>query len=311
MCRSAATRSTFSSTSAPTPTGRPCSGRSPQRRNRDLLRLLVAYELIWDTLDNLSESAAAHGQSDGRQLHLAIAEAIDLDTPISDYYAQHPWQNDGGYLRSLVETCRESCRSLPSFPQVRESRASRGPPRASAPPQPPPRPSPARSHAQAMGRPRVPRSVAEALVGAIRRRERATHDPRAPSPRRRNPLLAKRHSAHLCRLLPLALSRDNDARQLRRPARRHQERRPQLYRPLPRSRQRGSRHTSTRPGITRRSPHPPQRPQARRNRRRDDRDVPLQGHRPHTTACAPAPMPSYAQAERSPACCTRSSEPGA
>lgn len=92
----------------------------PQRRNRDLLRLLVAYELIWDTLDNLSESAAAHGQSDGHQLHLAIAEAIDLDTPISDYYAQHPWQNDGGYLRSLVETCRESCRSLPSFPQVRD-----------------------------------------------------------------------------------------------------------------------------------------------------------------------------------------------
>jgi tetraprenyl-beta-curcumene synthase len=84
------------------------------------LRLLVAYELIWDFLDNLSERAAAHGQTDGRQLHLAIVEAIDPSTPISDYYQQHPWHNDGGYLRSLVEACRECCVTLPSYPLVRE-----------------------------------------------------------------------------------------------------------------------------------------------------------------------------------------------
>jgi tetraprenyl-beta-curcumene synthase len=92
----------------------------PRRRNADLLRLLVAYELIWDLLDNLSESAVAHGQTDGRALHLAIAEAIDPRTPISDYYRQHPWHNDGGYLRSLVETCQQGCRLLPSYPLVRE-----------------------------------------------------------------------------------------------------------------------------------------------------------------------------------------------
>jgi tetraprenyl-beta-curcumene synthase len=92
----------------------------PRRRNHDLLRLLVAYELIWDTLDNLSESAAAHGQMDGRRLHLAIAEAIDPSVPISDYYEQHPWHDDGGYLRSLVETCRQCCLRLPSYPLVRE-----------------------------------------------------------------------------------------------------------------------------------------------------------------------------------------------
>jgi tetraprenyl-beta-curcumene synthase len=90
----------------------------PRKRNRDLLRLLVAYELIWDTLDNLSESAAAHGQTDGRQLHLAIVEAIDPGSPVSDYYEQHPWRNDGGYLRTLVAACREGCRSLPSYQLV-------------------------------------------------------------------------------------------------------------------------------------------------------------------------------------------------
>jgi tetraprenyl-beta-curcumene synthase len=92
----------------------------PRRRSGDLLRLLVAYELIWDTLDNLSESAAAHGQTDGHQLHLAIVEAIDPSAPISDYYRQHPWHDDGGYLCSLVETCQQSCIALPCYPCVRE-----------------------------------------------------------------------------------------------------------------------------------------------------------------------------------------------
>jgi tetraprenyl-beta-curcumene synthase len=85
-----------------------------------LLRLLVAYELIWDLLDNLSERAAAAGQTDGRQLHLAIAEAINPSVAISDYYRHHPWHEDGGYLRALVEACREGCAQLPSYPRVRE-----------------------------------------------------------------------------------------------------------------------------------------------------------------------------------------------
>jgi len=91
----------------------------PQRRNVHLLRLLVAYELIWDFLDNLSERAAAAGQTDGHRLHQAIAEAIDPTAPISDYYAQMPWQDDGGYLRALVEACRELCLLLPSYAAVR------------------------------------------------------------------------------------------------------------------------------------------------------------------------------------------------
>jgi len=92
----------------------------PKRRNRELLRLLIAYELIWDFLDNLNERAAHVGTLNGRQLHLAIPEAIDPNAPVSDYYRHHPWGDDGGYLRALVETCREACRALPSYPLVRE-----------------------------------------------------------------------------------------------------------------------------------------------------------------------------------------------
>jgi len=92
----------------------------PRRRHPELVRLLVAYELIWDFLDNLSERAAAAGYTDGYALHLAIAEAIDPGSPVSDYYSCLPWKEDGGYLRALVASCREHCCALPSYPSVRE-----------------------------------------------------------------------------------------------------------------------------------------------------------------------------------------------
>jgi tetraprenyl-beta-curcumene synthase len=91
----------------------------PRRRNRDLLRLLVAYQMIWDFLDSVSERGACEGTANGLQLHKALVEALDPGAPISDYYRLHPWREDGGYLRSLVEACRHSCASLPSYGRVR------------------------------------------------------------------------------------------------------------------------------------------------------------------------------------------------
>ncbi len=92
----------------------------PRRRNVHLLRALVAYEITLEFLDNMNERAAHAGQENGRQLHLALIEALNPEAQISDYYRLHPWDDDGGYLRALVEGCREQCLSLPSYPQVRE-----------------------------------------------------------------------------------------------------------------------------------------------------------------------------------------------
>ena len=89
----------------------------PRSRDPRLLRLLVAYQTIWDFLDNVSERDA--GRTNSRQLHLALTEALDPGAPISDYYRHHPWKDDGGYLRALVETCRRGCVALPSFERVR------------------------------------------------------------------------------------------------------------------------------------------------------------------------------------------------
>ncbi len=91
----------------------------PRVRDPNLLRLLVAYEIIWDFLDGVNERGAAAGQVNGRQLHLSLVDAIDLTRPIADYYRYHQCGDDGGYLRTLVAACREHCRGLPSYWAIR------------------------------------------------------------------------------------------------------------------------------------------------------------------------------------------------
>jgi len=89
----------------------------PEHRDQGLLRLLVAFEVILEFLDNAHERAT--DLSNGRQLHRALVEALDPWAPMSDYYRDHPWKDDGGYLRALVEACREGCLSLPRYAEVR------------------------------------------------------------------------------------------------------------------------------------------------------------------------------------------------
>ena len=91
----------------------------PDKRLPHLLRLLVTYEIMCDFLDSVSERGAGAGLANGRQLHLAFTEALDPSTPISDYYLYHPWREDGGYLRLLVELCRAACVLLPSYIAIR------------------------------------------------------------------------------------------------------------------------------------------------------------------------------------------------
>ena len=91
----------------------------PRVRSHELLRLLVAYEILADFLDCTSERAAHAGVTNGCQLHRALIEALDPDLHVSDYYRYHPWARDGGYVRALVDTCRRTCVLLPSYEAAR------------------------------------------------------------------------------------------------------------------------------------------------------------------------------------------------
>ena len=91
----------------------------PRSRSLPLLRLLVVVQTLWDFLDSVNERGAAAGQANGRQLHLALIDALDSERPISDYYRHHPWREDGGYLHALIMACREGCAHLPSYSRIR------------------------------------------------------------------------------------------------------------------------------------------------------------------------------------------------
>lgn len=92
----------------------------PSRRSPALLRLLVAFEVMQDFLDGVSEHGARAGADDGTILFSAVADALDPSRPQRNgYYADLPWRDDGGYLAALVSACRNDVQQLPSFSAVR------------------------------------------------------------------------------------------------------------------------------------------------------------------------------------------------
>lgn len=83
-----------------------------------LVPLLVAFQVMYDYLDTIGEEPVADPLRNGRQLHRALAAALDPSHPPTDYYAHHPHSDDGGYLDALVARCRAALPALPSAPAV-------------------------------------------------------------------------------------------------------------------------------------------------------------------------------------------------
>ena len=85
-----------------------------------MVRFIVAFQTISDYLDNLCDRAGCEEEESFRQLHRAMGEALDPDLPLSDYYDGYPYQDDGGYLKSLVAECRRCVALFPSYALVRD-----------------------------------------------------------------------------------------------------------------------------------------------------------------------------------------------
>ena len=91
----------------------------PRVRHPALVRALVAYQIALDYLDTLSEHPCEAQRANGLRLHRALVEALDPGGPISDHYRHHPWRDDGGFLRALVDATRSGCLALPAYERVR------------------------------------------------------------------------------------------------------------------------------------------------------------------------------------------------
>jgi tetraprenyl-beta-curcumene synthase len=90
----------------------------PRRRNPELLRVLVRYELLQDFLDTATEHGAAIGPRDGERLYAALLDALDLERRPVDLFVGSG-RDDGGYLAALVDGCRDGCRALRGYDAVR------------------------------------------------------------------------------------------------------------------------------------------------------------------------------------------------
>jgi tetraprenyl-beta-curcumene synthase len=94
---------------------------APPPQRAELARSLVAYQLMLDYLDGVSERPAEDPIANGLCLHSAFEVALDPGAEHEDYYAHAPGGEDGGYLEALIETCRAPLRDLPSYAAARGS----------------------------------------------------------------------------------------------------------------------------------------------------------------------------------------------
>jgi tetraprenyl-beta-curcumene synthase len=94
---------------------------APAERRRQVVPSLVAYQLMLDYLDGVSERRTDDPLANGLCLHRAFEAALDPEAPEGDYYAHAFAREDGGYLAALIEVCRGGLRELPSYPAVRSA----------------------------------------------------------------------------------------------------------------------------------------------------------------------------------------------
>lgn len=92
---------------------------APAAQRAAVARCLVAYQLMLDYLDGVSERPSEDPIANGLRLHLAFEAALDPEAEHEDYYALAAAGEDGGYLAALIEACREPLAALPSYRAVR------------------------------------------------------------------------------------------------------------------------------------------------------------------------------------------------
>ena len=90
----------------------------PRAYRARVVRAVVAFQATYDYVDTLSEQPNADPIANGRQLHLALLSALEPGTVQPDYYRHHCERQDNGYIRNLVQTCRDSLGALPSYAAV-------------------------------------------------------------------------------------------------------------------------------------------------------------------------------------------------
>jgi tetraprenyl-beta-curcumene synthase len=78
------------------------------------IRALVTFQAAYDYADTMAEQPHDDPIANGRLLHQPLLVALNKIAKHPDYYAHSRSNNDGGYLRSLTDSCRRAFEELPA-----------------------------------------------------------------------------------------------------------------------------------------------------------------------------------------------------
>jgi tetraprenyl-beta-curcumene synthase len=87
---------------------------APKTNRLTLVRLIVAYQAMYDYLDAVNEEPPFSSLRHGLQMHSALLDAVDFQQISHTRYIPDPHHNDNGYLNALINTCREVLDDFPS-----------------------------------------------------------------------------------------------------------------------------------------------------------------------------------------------------
>jgi tetraprenyl-beta-curcumene synthase len=88
---------------------------APRAHRAHAVEAIVAYAVLYDYLDVLTEQPTSDPLRDGRQLFCAFIDAVNLQVPPDgDYHRYRPQSAGTGYLEELVGTVRRAVTRLPA-----------------------------------------------------------------------------------------------------------------------------------------------------------------------------------------------------
>jgi tetraprenyl-beta-curcumene synthase len=87
----------------------------PSGAREHYVEIVAPLEAIYDFLDGLCDRHPLTTPGAFRQLHLALADALDPSRPLHEYYAYGPPGDDGDYLATLVRRVRRAIARLGDY----------------------------------------------------------------------------------------------------------------------------------------------------------------------------------------------------
>jgi tetraprenyl-beta-curcumene synthase len=84
----------------------------------DVVRAVVAYEILYDVVDAIGEAPSADPLAHNRAIHATLLDALAPGTPLRHRLPEPGLESDGCYLTLLVHCCREALCRLPAHQLV-------------------------------------------------------------------------------------------------------------------------------------------------------------------------------------------------